>query len=85
MIPISSMVTPTPKKLKVEGDAGSSTYSRKRRSLGVLAENFLNHYKKLPRDSVIIVDHAAVDLGVERRRIYDVVNILESVKNCLVY
>jgi len=78
-MPLTSMVTPTPKKLKVDGNAGSTTYSRKKKSLGVLAENFLNHYKKLPRGSVIIVDHAAVDLGVERRRIYDVVNILESV------
>jgi hypothetical protein len=78
-VPPSSMVTPTPKKLKVDGSTGSTTYSRKKKSLGVLAENFLNHYKKLPRGSVIIVDHAAVDLGVERRRIYDVVNILESV------
>lgn len=78
-LPSTSMVTPTPKKLKVDGSAGSNTYSRKKKSLGVLAENFLNHYKKLPRGSVIIVDHAAVDLGVERRRIYDVVNILESV------
>lgn len=78
-MPSTSMVTPTPKKLKVDGGTGSTTYSRKKKSLGVLAENFLNHYKKLPRGSVIIVDHAAVDLGVERRRIYDVVNILESV------
>jgi hypothetical protein len=75
----TSMVTPTPKKLKVDASAPSATYSRKKKSLGVLAENFLNHYKRLPRGSVIIVDHAAVDLGVERRRIYDVVNILESV------
>ena len=75
----TSMVTPTPKKLKVDASVPSTTYSRKKKSLGVLAENFLNHYKKLPRGSVIIVDHAAVDLGVERRRIYDVVNILESV------
>ena len=75
----TSMVTPTPKKQKVDGSAPSTGYSRKKKSLGVLAENFLNHYKKLPRGSVIIVDHAAVDLGVERRRIYDVVNILESV------
>lgn len=75
----TSMVTPTPKKQKVDGSAPSTGYSRKKKSLGVLAENFLNHYKKLPRGSVIIVDHAAVELGVERRRIYDVVNILESV------
>ena len=75
----TSMVTPTPKKLKVDSNPPSTAYSRKKKSLGVLAENFLKHYKQLPRGSVIIVDHAAVDLGVERRRIYDVVNILESV------
>lgn len=77
---MTSMVTPTPKKLKVDAKGNSSsTYSRKKKSLGVLAENFLNHYKDKPRGSVIIVDNAAVDLGVERRRIYDVVNILESI------
>ena len=77
---MTSMVTPTPKKLKVDAKGtSSSTYSRKKKSLGVLAENFLNHYKDKPRGSVIIVDNAAVDLGVERRRIYDVVNILESI------
>lgn len=75
----TSMVTPTPKKLKVDGNSGSTTYSRKKKSLGVLAENFINHYSKYPPGAVVIVDHAAVDLGVERRRIYDVVNILESI------
>ena len=78
MMNSTSMVTPTPKKLKVS-DTGSATYSRKKKSLGVLAENFINHYAKYPTGAVVIVDHAAVDLGVERRRIYDVVNILESV------
>lgn len=72
------MVTPTPKKLKGNIN-GTSTYSRKKKSLGVLAENFLKFYKSKPRGSVIVVDDAAVDLGVERRRIYDVVNILESI------
>jgi len=77
---MTSMVTPTPKKLKIDGNGSSSSaYSRKKKSLGVLAENFLNHYKDKPRGSVIVVDDAAVDLGVERRRIYDVVNILESI------
>eukprot|EP00536_Pseudo-nitzschia_multiseries_P017762 jgi/Psemu1/70323/estExt_Genemark1.C_17980002 len=82
MMGSTSMVTPTPKKLKVDsnvGSAGSAAYSRKKKSLGVLAENFINHYSKYPPGAVVIVDHAAVDLGVERRRIYDVVNILESV------
>jgi len=77
---MTSMVTPTPKKLRIDANGSSSSaYSRKKKSLGVLAENFLNHYKDKPRGSVIVVDDAAVDLGVERRRIYDVVNILESV------
>mmetsp|Transcript_49133 Transcript_49133/g.55681 ORF Transcript_49133/g.55681 Transcript_49133/m.55681 type:complete len:485 (+) Transcript_49133:221-1675(+) len=77
---MTSMVTPTPKKLRIDANGNSSSaYSRKKKSLGVLAENFLNHYKDKPRGSVIVVDDAAVDLGVERRRIYDVVNILESV------
>jgi hypothetical protein len=65
------------------GDNNSTTggagYSRKKKSLGVLAENFLKTYEDLPRGSIVIVDEAAVKLGVERRRIYDVVNILESI------
>ena len=73
------MVTPTPKKVKVECP---TQYSRKKKSLGVLAENFLKTYEGLPQGSTIVVDEAAVKLGVERRRIYDVVNILESI--CLV-
>ena len=59
----------------------SAAYSRKKKSLGVLAENFIRHYQKLPVDgsTSIVVDEAAVQLGVERRRIYDVVNILEAI------
>ncbi|XP_031107254.1 E2F transcription factor-like E2FF isoform X1 [Ipomoea triloba] len=56
----------------------TSLYSRKEKSLGVLCSNFLRLYD---RDDVdcIGLDHAADQLGVERRRIYDIVNILESV------
>jgi CCR4-NOT transcriptional regulation complex NOT5 subunit len=56
-------------------------YSRKKKSLGVLAENFIRQYQDVPsnRTTEIIVDDAAVQLGVERRRIYDVVNILEAI------
>ncbi|KAK1423299.1 hypothetical protein QVD17_18597 [Tagetes erecta] len=55
-----------------------SIYSRKEKSLGVLCSNFLSLYN---RDGVesIGLDNAANQLGVERRRIYDIVNILESV------
>lgn len=88
----TTLVTPTPKKQKLvsssakapPSSAASSAkeYSRKKKSLGILAENFLNSYQSMPPGSTIIVDEAAVRLGVERRRIYDVVNILEAI--CLV-
>ncbi|KAA8530285.1 hypothetical protein F0562_004994 [Nyssa sinensis] len=53
-------------------------YNRKEKSLGVLCSNFLKLYN---RDGVDLIglDAAASRLGVERRRIYDIVNILESV------
>ncbi|KAL0377480.1 UNVERIFIED_CONTAM: E2F transcription factor-like E2FE [Sesamum radiatum] len=53
-------------------------YSRKEKSLSVLCTNFLRLYN---RDGVesIGLDAAALQLGVERRRIYDIVNILESI------
>mmetsp|Transcript_3733 Transcript_3733/g.10843 ORF Transcript_3733/g.10843 Transcript_3733/m.10843 type:complete len:570 (+) Transcript_3733:278-1987(+) len=82
----TAFVTPTPKKAKTSASADSAekkkaaAYSRKKKSLGVLAENFLNAYKELPQGSTIVVDEAAVTLGVERRRIYDVVNILEAIQ-----
>jgi hypothetical protein len=91
LISTTSMVTPTPKKFKGDptmfavpstSTPGDAAYSRKKKSLGVLAENFLNSYRTMPSGSIIVVDEAAIELGVERRRIYDVVNILESV--CMV-
>ncbi|KAL3941948.1 MAG: hypothetical protein SGBAC_003776 [Bacillariaceae sp.] len=90
----STLVTPTPKKAKLSHNhpiaepnttaaavsvSSAANYSRKKKSLGVLAENFLNTYQALPKGSTIVVDEAAIKLGVERRRIYDVVNILESI------
>ncbi|XP_010546013.1 PREDICTED: E2F transcription factor-like E2FE [Tarenaya hassleriana] len=62
-------------------DSSSSrhhSYSRKQKSLGLLCTNFLALYN---RDGIDMVglDDAATKLGVERRRIYDIVNVLESV------
>ncbi|KAJ0237301.1 E2F transcription factor-like E2FF [Hirschfeldia incana] len=54
------------------------SYSRKEKSLGVLVSNFMKLYNRDDAD-LIGIDEAAAKLGVERRRIYDVVNILESI------
>jgi transcription factor E2F7/8 len=55
-----------------------SFYSRKEKSLGVLCSNFFKLYNQDGVDTIGL-DNAALRLGVERRRIYDIVNILESV------
>ncbi|XVE54906.1 hypothetical protein DITRI_Ditri03aG0119600 [Diplodiscus trichospermus] len=61
-----------------ESSSQNYTYSRKQKSLGLLCSNFLSMYNK---DDVELIglDEAAEKLGVERRRIYDIVNVLESV------
>uniref|UniRef100_A0ACD6AJH5 Uncharacterized protein n=1 Tax=Avena sativa TaxID=4498 RepID=A0ACD6AJH5_AVESA len=73
-----------PPRLLLEGAGAAAkacrhhAYSRKQKSLGLLCSNFVALYDRDDVDTVGL-DAAARRLGVERRRIYDIVNVLESV------
>lgn len=55
----------------------SKKYNRKEKSLGELCKKFIYLYGS-KNYCIIALDECTYTLGVERRRIYDIINILES-------
>ncbi|XP_030843812.1 transcription factor E2F8 isoform X2 [Strongylocentrotus purpuratus] len=75
----SFLLSPSDENGVEEGEKNN----RKAKSLGLLCQKFLTKYPDYPKDGKamdISLDQISKDLNVERRRIYDIVNVLESVE-----
>jgi len=62
---------------------GPPKISRKQKSLGLLCEKFIKRYPEAVKEGVkceIPLDDLAKSMSTERRRIYDIVNVLEAVQ-----
>jgi transcription factor E2F7/8 len=59
------------------GSGNEGIYNRKEKSLGQLCKKFLNLYGS-EKYCLICLDACTQKLCVERRRLYDIINILES-------
>ncbi len=55
-----------------------ATTSRSEKSLGELCLKFLNYFGAPNEERTVNLEDCLEPLGIERRRIYDIVNILES-------
>lgn len=90
-LPDYSHFAPPPSLSAIAASPSAASYSRKDKALGLLAQRLIHMYQnpeagpQSPNNSHVVslppllsVDKTAAHLSVERRRIYDIVNILEA-------